>query len=135
MRPISMGYAILAVAVLCAPVAALMASRGPDAPAPPHNEPAMQQRFIVKYRAGTEPARDPHAVQAHLDQVADALSQTGKAAASPKLSWLRRLAVGADVFSVDPALDAAGTRRLLEALQADADVDYAEPDGIMTIQR
>ncbi|UNK43217.1 hypothetical protein MNO14_03735 [Luteimonas sp. S4-F44] len=134
MRPISMGYAILAVAVLCAPVAALMASRGPDAPAP-HNEPAMQQRFIVKYRAGTEPARDPHAVQAHLDQVADALPRTGKAASAPKLSWLRRLAVGADVFSVAPALDADGTRRLLDALQADTEVDYAEPDGIMTIQR
>ncbi|MEN5061691.1 hypothetical protein [Luteimonas sp. TWI1416] len=134
MRPISMGYAILAVAVLCAPVAALMASRGPDAPTP-HNEPAMQQRFIVKYRAGTEPARDPHAVQAHLDQVAEALPRSGKAGSTLRLSWLRRLAVGADVFSVDPALDADGTRRLLDALQADGEVDYAEPDGIMTIQR
>ncbi|KLI98886.1 hypothetical protein [Luteimonas sp. FCS-9] len=134
MRPISIGYAVLAVMVLCTPVAALMASRAPDAPAP-QNEPAMQQRFIVKYRAGTAPARDPHAVQAHLDQIAGELGGKAAAPASPKLSWLRRLAVGADVFSVDPTLDAAGTRRLVEALQADPDVDYAEPDGVMTIQR
>ena len=50
-----------------------------------------------------------------------------------KVTWLRRLAVGADVVSIEPTLDATQARRLLDALEADPDVEYAEPDSRMTI--
>lgn len=93
----------------------------------------MQQRFIVRYTPGSAPEQDPA-------QVADRIAQTARDAGlvdskgvPSKVTWLRRLAVGADVVSIDPALDAAQAQRLLEALDAEADVEYAEPDGRMTI--
>ena len=107
---------------------------GGDPPATPSSEvSAMQQRFIVRYTPGSAPERDPALV---ADRIAESARGAGLVDAKGmpgKVTWLRRLAVGADVVSIDPELDAAQTQRLLEALNAEADVEYAEPDGRMTI--
>ena len=108
---------------------------GGDTPTPTTSSEAhaMQQRFIVRYTAGSMPERDSTLV---ADRVADSARGAGLVDAKGvpgKVTWLRRLAVGADVVSIDPALDPAQAQRLLDALNAEADVQYAEPDSRMTI--
>lgn len=93
----------------------------------------MQQRFIVRYVPGSAPERDPSLVADRIAQSAGAAGVVDAKGLPGKVTWLRRLAVGADVVSIDPALDAVQARRLLDALGAEPDIEYAEPDGHMTI--
>lgn len=94
---------------------------------------AMQQRFIVRYTPGSAPERDPALVADRIAQSARGAGLVDAKGVPGKVTWLRRLAVGADVVSIDPALDAAQSQRLLDALNAEPDVAYAEPDSRMTI--
>ena len=87
------------------------------------------QRFIIRYRDGSGPGRDRRLVQARLDRCAEALA--GDASPAPRLSWLRRLGIGADVIGADRPLDRASARRLMETLGADPDVEYVEVDAVM----
>ena len=85
-------------------------------------------RFIVKYRDGSEPALRKEAVQARLD---------AKAADGVALSWQRRLGVQADVFTTSRPLSADEARALMRRLSEDPDVEYIEPDrrkGIAPIE-
>lgn len=87
------------------------------------------QRFIVKYRGDSEPGRDTRKVQARLDRAATGLSQGD--ASRLRLSWLRRLGIGADVFKADRPLDRTAARQLTETLAADPDLEYLEVDALM----
>ncbi|MFZ7096608.1 hypothetical protein ACOPJQ_00570 [Luteimonas dalianensis] len=87
------------------------------------------QRFIIKYRGDSEPGRDTRQVQARLDRAAAAVAQGD--AGGLRLSWLRRLGIGADVFKADRPLQRAAARRLMQALAADPDLEYLEVDGLM----
>lgn len=107
---------------------------GGDPPATTSNEvSAMQQRFIVRYTPGSAPERDPALVAVRIAESARGAGLVDTKGMPGKVTWLRRLAVGADVVSIEPALDAAQSQRLLAALNAESDVQYAEPDGRMTI--
>lgn len=87
------------------------------------------KRFIVKYRADSEPGRDPQAVQLRLEQAASVVARD--AASGLRLSWKSRLGIGADVFKADRLLDRAEAGRLMEVLAADPDLEYVEVDGLM----
>lgn len=107
---------------------------GGDPPATPSREvSAMQQRFIVRYVPGSAPEQDPTLVADRIAGNARGAGLMDATGMPRKVTWLRRLAVGADVVSIEPTLDAAQARRLLDALEADPDVEYAEPDSRMTI--
>ena len=134
--------ALLAAALLL-PLPALAA---PNAPAPRVDLRALAtaksfNRFIVKFRAGSAPARSPANVDAVLARAAErakAQFQAGRKArglATPAQTWqlrsLRRLAVGADVFVSSEKLDPARVRLLLQQIGAEADVQYVEIDAVM----
>ncbi|MFL6588056.1 MAG: hypothetical protein ACJ8GV_14370 [Luteimonas sp.] len=107
---------------------------GGDPPATTSSEvSAMQQRFIVRYTPGSGPERDPGRVAERIAASARGAGLVDARGMPGKVTWLRRLAVGADVVSIDPQLDVAQSQRLLETLNAEPDVEYAEPDGRMTI--
>lgn len=98
----------------------------PDAPATAIELPGDGpfQRFIVHYRADSNPGRDPAQVQVRLQR-------TGADAGlvpDPVLSWQRRLAVGADLFLVDRPLDRAEATRLMRAFADDPQVESIEVD-------
>jgi len=98
-------------------------------------------RFIVKFRAGSAPARSPAAVDAVLGRAAEraksafAAQRKAHGLAVPAQAWqlhsLRRLGVGADVFRASEKLDANRARLLLEQLGAEADVEYVEVDQVL----
>lgn len=88
------------------------------------------QRFIVKYRDDSAPGRDPAAVPERLLRTAEATGLAARAGA-PALRWERRMGVRADLIVAEPALDRAQAQRLLRALAADPEVEYAEPDAPM----
>jgi len=81
-------------------------------------------QFIVKYRDSSAPLKQQGLVQARLNRTAQAVP--GKAL---KLTWKHRMGIEADVFAVEPALDAAGAQRLMQAFAADPDVQFIEPDN------
>lgn len=91
---------------------------------------ASVHRFIVKYRPETRAGRETAAVAAQVNRIA---SQAGleDGTGAPLLRWERRLGVGADVVVSSRPLDAEAAQRLLQALNDDPDVEYAEPDGMM----
>jgi len=107
---------------------------GGDPPATSSSEAgAMQQRFIVRYTPGSAPERDPALVADRVTQSARGAGLVDVKGTPGTVTWLRRLGVGADLVSIEPMLDAAQSQRLLDALNAESDVEYAEPDGRMTI--
>ncbi|MGJ4730011.1 hypothetical protein ACQYWP_12115 [Luteimonas sp. SDU101] len=87
------------------------------------------QRFIVRYRDGSVPAQDRERVPARLQQSATAASLSP----APVPRWQRRLAVGADVFTLDRPLDRASAMALMTAFSRDPDVEYIEVDRMMGI--
>lgn len=87
------------------------------------------QRFIVRYRDGSVPAQDRERVPARLQQSAMAASLSP----APVPRWQRRLAVGADVFTLDRPLDRASAMALMTAFSRDPDVEYIEVDRMMGI--
>jgi len=107
---------------------------GGDPPAnPTSGATTMQQRFIVRYVADSAPGRESSLVADRVEATAQRAGITGKGGAASDVTWVRRLGVGADVVAFRPELDTAQAQRLLEALNADPEVEYAEPDGVMTI--
>lgn len=88
------------------------------------------QRFIVRYREGSGPARDHGSVP---DRLARAAAQVPVSSPAVVPRWQRRLAVGADVFTVDPPLDREAAEALMQALARDPDVEYVEVDRMMGI--
>jgi len=98
-------------------------------------------RFIVKYREGSAPARDRSVIDASLNRAAGRAKaqidaqRSAKGLAAPAQSWqlhsLRRLGVGADVFASSEKLDAARVRLLLTQIGADPDVEYVEIDQVL----
>ncbi|MDH7453682.1 hypothetical protein QF205_11465 [Luteimonas composti] len=87
------------------------------------------QRFIVRYRDGSVPARDRDSVPGRLARAAAQV----RSSPAPVPRWQRRLAVGADVFTVDPPLDRRAAEALMQALARDPDVEYVEVDRMMGI--
>ncbi len=87
------------------------------------------QRFIVRYRDGSDPAEDRARVPARLARTA----ATAELSPAPVPSWQRRLAVGADVFTVDRALDRDAAAALMLSFSRDPDVEYIEADRMMGI--
>lgn len=87
------------------------------------------QRFIVKFSGDSAPGRDAAAVQSRLDAAAKAIGAND----AVTVQWQRRMGVGADVVVASEPLDRAHAQRLLERLEADPDVEYAEVDGMMGI--
>jgi subtilisin family serine protease len=86
---------------------------------------ATHDRFIVKYRAGSDKG-------ANLAIAKGALS--GNIAVGGRLlslGHLRRLAVGADVVQVNRKLDHAEAISLMRQIAADPNVEYVEVDAIM----
>lgn len=86
---------------------------------------AGQQRFIVKFREGSAPARSPEAARQRLE--------SGSSAVGVPLQWQRRLGVQADLFFTARPLDAAEAEALMRRFRADPDVEYIEPDARMGV--
>jgi serine protease len=79
-------------------------------------------RLIVKYRAGT-------AAFAQADSQAMARAHEAANRAGVQMRYLRSNAMGAHVMKLDRLLDVSEVRALAQAVaQADADVEFAEPD-------
>ncbi|WP_202840714.1 hypothetical protein [Luteimonas saliphila] len=87
------------------------------------------QRFIVRYRADSAPGRDKATVPARLDRTAAAATLSP----APALTWQRRLAVDADVFTADRPLDRAAAAALMRAFDDDPDVEYIEVDRMLGV--
>lgn len=93
------------------------------------------QRFVVRYRDGAAPARDPRAAQDGLDA---ALARSGLAAAPAagpagglRASLLRRTAGGGVVVRTSSPLDRVQAERFVEQLAADPAVEYAGIDRLL----
>ncbi|GAA4870707.1 S8 family peptidase [Luteimonas vadosa] len=87
-------------------------------------------RFIVKYRDGSDAHASEAALAAKLKQAARALP----ARASQKaldVQRLRRIATGADVVETNRKLDRAEAESLMRELGADPSVEYVEVDQLM----
>ena len=80
-------------------------------------------RFIVHWAAGAPAAANDTAARADLSALSGA---TGH-----QLGFVRRIATGGVLFSTERALDAAGSRALMNAVAAHPGVEYVEPDVVM----
>ena len=87
------------------------------------------QRFIVRYRDGSLPARDKDEVPVRLARTAS----EAELSPAPVLDWQRRLAAGGDVLKTDGPLDRAAAASLMQAFADDPDVEYIEVDRMMGI--
>lgn len=88
------------------------------------------QRFIIRFRAGSAPERDPEAAQQWLQRRDHGAGAAG--GRTPfRLEWQRRLGVGADLVVADRALDRSDAGWLLAALAAEPEVEYVEVDALM----
>jgi serine protease len=81
---------------------------------------ASNNRFIVKYRNGTVERSNASFVQRKLDRASGSLPARAK--------HLRRLAIGADVITVDHGLNRAEAESFMRQLATDPGVDYIEAD-------
>jgi serine protease len=110
--------------VAAAPLAAAHAGQQDVSPA--HHLITQTDRLIVKYKDGKgQSAAVPAARQAVLDRAG---KHFGAA-----LHALRTTAAGAHVFQMDHSLTLDQARKLAAELQAsDSDIEYAEPDRIMS---
>ncbi|WP_144141593.1 S8 family serine peptidase [Paraburkholderia sp. BCC1884] len=95
------------------------ASTDPDSQAP-------NDRFIVKYKSDSVESRSPSAVQSRLNR----LSGTSPSRAH----HVRRLGAGADAVIADRKLTGKESQAFMRALAADPNVEYVEPDRVMSAQ-
>jgi serine protease len=84
--------------------------------------------FIVKYRDGSAERRDVGKMKSALTRV----GQGRVAGRALRLGHVRRLALGADLVSVDRKLDRVEAEALMRRLAADPNVEYVEPNLILT---
>jgi serine protease len=85
---------------------------------------ATNDRFIIKYKAGTEENRSGEAAQARLDRLAGAFPA--------KARRLRRMAVGAHVVITARRLSGTDARAFMRAVASDPNVEYVEVDREMS---
>ncbi|GAB3062580.1 S8 family peptidase [Stenotrophomonas tumulicola] len=88
------------------------------------------QRFIVKYKPGSAPARDRSRVQSSLRAASAGAIGTQSVRGTLGLQALRRGATGAEIVAASRPLDAAEAQVVLRQLRQDPDVLYAQVDGI-----
>lgn len=92
-------------------------------------------QFIVKYRDNSSTFTDESSVQARADASGADSGLVGLDRQPLKLTWQRRLAVGADVLKAERPLDRDEARKLMQAFASDPQVEYIEIDGIVTHQQ
>lgn len=91
---------------------------------------AQHDRFIVKYRDGSEAHASRAALDARLKQAARTLpAQAARGALS--IEHLRRIATGAEVIRTNRKLDRVEAESLMRQLAADPNVEYVEVDALM----
>ena len=81
-------------------------------------------RFIVKYKTDTAERKYSSAVQARLDRLANSLPARARHS--------RRLSADADLVTSERQLSIAETEVFMRAIAADPNVQYIEPDVIMS---
>lgn len=86
---------------------------------------AETDRFIVKYKNGTNERRGTVTVQSRLDRFASAFPARAR--------HNRRLGIGSDIITTDRKLNAKETQAFMRAIASDPDVEYVEPDVIITM--
>ena len=84
-------------------------------------------RFIVKYRDGSEEGGDPRMAEAAVARL-NALAASGKPV---QLGVLRKLAVGGHVVKANRKLDRVEAAALMRQIAANPDVEYVEVDQLM----
>ena len=84
-------------------------------------------RFIVKYREGTDASKGPQRAQAALARLGE-LSVGGKGV---RLGVMRQLAVGGHVVKADRKLDQVEAAALMRQIATNPDVEYVEVDQLM----
>ncbi len=87
-------------------------------------------RFIVKYRDGSEAQSNHAALRAKLKQAAKVLPPTASKC-TVVIQHLRRIATGAEVVRTSKKLDKAEAETLMRQLAADPSVEYVEVDQLM----
>lgn len=87
------------------------------------------QRFIVKYKPGSAPARDRSRVRSSLVAAATRGVGTQSPRGALGLQALRRSATGAEVVASSRPLDNMEAQAVLRQLRQDPDVLYAQVDG------
>ncbi len=85
---------------------------------------ATNDRFIIKYKNGTDQRGSASAVQSRLQRLAGAFPA--------KARHLRRMGVGADVVTTERKLDIKDAKAFMRAIASDPDVEYVEPDTEMS---
>jgi len=99
-------------------------------------------RFIVKYREGTQEAKSATVLQKALDDASvrthqliqsDRLQKGLKSAPTKPLAigHVRRMSLGADVIASSQKLDRAGAATLMRQIAANPNVEYVEIDAIL----
>lgn len=84
-------------------------------------------RFIVKYRDGSQASNSTAMLRGSLDAAARAT----RSDRSLKVEHLRRMATGAEVVRTNRKLDRVEARVLMEQLAADPNVEYVEVDQLL----
>jgi serine protease len=82
-------------------------------------------RFIIKYKNGTVENGTTTAVQSKLDRLGSAFPS--------KAHHLRRMGIGSDVVTTERKLNTADAKAFMRAIASDPNVEYVEPDTVMTI--
>lgn len=87
---------------------------------------AMTDRFIVKYKTDSAEGKQASAVDMKLARLSAALPS--------KAHHFRRMGIGADVVTTERKLNASDAKAFMRGIASDPNVEYVEPDSIMTAQ-
>jgi serine protease len=82
-------------------------------------------RFIIRYKTGTVERVSTTAAQSKLDRLASAFPA--------RAHHLRRMGIGSDVVTTERKLNAKEAKAFMRAIASDPNVEYVEPDTVMTI--
>jgi serine protease len=82
-------------------------------------------RFIIRYKTGTAERVSTTAAQSKLDRQASAFPA--------RAHHLRRMGIGSDVVTTERKLNAKEAKAFMRAIASDPNVEYVEPDTVMTI--